>query len=173
MEEWRALKNENNIYAVSNLGNIKNMHTNHILSKHLNTTGYERVQLMINGKQKKFFVHRLVAEYFVDGMADGLVVNHIDGNKLNNNASNLEWCTRSENDLHAFRLGLRTVQKTSKPKHRVICTDVDTKSTLEFASVFECADYFNSSAQYIRECCNAKNVFEHIRFGKYYIEYIK
>lgn len=173
MEEWRTLSNESDLYAVSNLGNVKNIRTNHILAKQLNTIGYERVQLFINGKQKKFFVHRLVAEYFVDGMDNNLVVNHIDGNKLNNNADNLEWCTRSENDLHAFRLGLRTVQRTSKPKYKVICIDIDTRDVLEFVSASECATYFNSSANYIRECCNTENTFEHIRFGKYYIKYLK
>lgn len=58
--------------------------------------------------KKRYFVHRLVAFYFVPGYQEDLVVNHIDGDKSNNLFTNLEWVTRSENDLHAFALGLRT-----------------------------------------------------------------
>lgn len=53
------------------------------------------------------YVHRLVAMAFVKGMVSGKEVNHIDGNKRNNAASNLEWVTKSENQLHAYKIGLR------------------------------------------------------------------
>lgn len=68
--------------------------------------GYLAVRLYSNSKGKLFSVHRLVALHFVNGYEEGLVVNHKDGNKLNNHHSNLEWCTITENNRHAVYTGL-------------------------------------------------------------------
>lgn len=69
--------------------------------------GYYYINLWKDGKYHTYTVHRLVALTFIPNPENKECVNHIDGNKLNNCIDNLEWCTRSENDLHAFRLGLR------------------------------------------------------------------
>lgn len=84
--------------------------------------GYKSVALcrrgMGTGKSIGFTVHRLVAEHFVYGKKDEKdVVNHIDGNKLNNHFSNLEWVTRSENQKHAYALGLQQAKRGARPKH--------------------------------------------------------
>lgn len=85
-------------YEVSNLGNVRNRKTGRILKPRLNKKdGYGRVAL--NGKDR--YVHRLVAGTFMDGDHDGFEVNHIDGNKWNNNLANLEWCNRKDNLGHA------------------------------------------------------------------------
>lgn len=68
--------------------------------------GYLFVQISRNKKDTRFFVHRLVASAYCSGFAPGLTVNHIDGNKLNNHASNLEWVTKKENLRHAHSTGL-------------------------------------------------------------------
>jgi hypothetical protein len=70
--------------------------------------GYRMVTLRNNGIQVQRFVHRLVAQHFVDGFKDELQVNHIDGVKSNNAASNLEWVTAKENLRHAVASGLWT-----------------------------------------------------------------
>lgn len=89
-------------YKINSSGDIISSKTNQPLKGFVSNSGYLRVNLVIaNGKQKKFTVHRLVAEVFVQRLA-GDVVNHKDGNKLNNRADNLEWCTRSENNLHYY-----------------------------------------------------------------------
>jgi len=68
-----------------------------------------------NGKQKKRYVHRLVAEVFL-GMDKSLQVNHIDGNKANNNIINLEYCTGAENVSHAFAMGLNSNLGSKNPR---------------------------------------------------------
>jgi hypothetical protein len=74
--------------------------------------GYSRVGLSKNNKQKFFLRHRLVAETYIPNPNNLPEVNHKDGNKLNNHVNNLEWCTCSENHLHAFKLGLHKPVKT-------------------------------------------------------------
>lgn len=106
IEIWKPIKNYENYYSISNLGNVKNNKTGKILCGDINNAGYRRITLY-NPVRKRYFIHRLVAYHFCDGYSSELVVNHVDGNKLNNYYKNLEWVTRSENDLHAYRLRLR------------------------------------------------------------------
>ena len=61
---------------------------------------YQRVRLYNKGNKQKFYVHRLVGQYFVDGYDSNKNINHKDGNPLNNVAENLEWVTQSENVKH-------------------------------------------------------------------------
>lgn len=69
---------------------------------------YLRINLNSQKKGSKFFtIHRLVALHFCDGWFEGAVVNHIDGDKTNNNSYNLEWVTIAENNIHAYNTGLK------------------------------------------------------------------
>ena len=63
--------------------------------------GYVYIFLMKDNKSKNFRLHRLVAEAFIPNPENKLQVNHKDGNKLNNNVNNLEWCTHRQNINHA------------------------------------------------------------------------
>jgi len=69
--------------------------------------GYLISSLSKNGKKKMFRLHQLVAKAFIPNPLSKETVNHIDGNKLNNHVSNLEWNTREENNKHAYRTGLK------------------------------------------------------------------
>lgn len=113
VEEWRESVGG---YQISNIGRVKrpggidssgHQRNERILKPFLSSFGYFRVGLYINGTKRKYAVHRLVASAFCPGECDGLQVNHKDGNKQNNNADNLEWITARENQLHAFKLGLK------------------------------------------------------------------
>lgn len=115
MEIWKDIKGFENNYQISSNGRVKSKARktkNQYNNEFIKTTGtytlsgYEVHNLYIDGKYKTVSVHRLVAEHFVDGYFDGAVVNHIDGDKTNNISSNLEWCTRSENQKHAVDNGL-------------------------------------------------------------------
>jgi len=77
------------------------------IKQQLDTSGYARVELWENGVGKKHLVHRLVAAAFIPNPQGKPQVNHIDGNKSNNRASNLEWVTQSENQIHAYANGLQ------------------------------------------------------------------
>lgn len=94
------------LYTIDEFGKVKNTKTNKYLKGAINSKGYLRVELHLNKKIKRFFVHRLVAEYFVENPLNKEQVNHIDGNKLNNNMNNLEWVTNQENRNHAIKNNL-------------------------------------------------------------------
>lgn len=78
--------------------------------------GYWQIALSHGHSQtQNKYLHRLLAETFVDGYFSGAVVNHNDGNKLNNELSNLIWVTSSENNSHAYRTGLKTNAHSNHP----------------------------------------------------------
>ncbi len=110
MEElWKDIGNGRKI---SNLGRISTLLGDE-RAKTLGSSGYYKHCVKIKGVTYNYYIHRLVAEAFVEGYKEGLVVNHIDGNKLNNKASNLEWCTQSENINHAINsLGISYSRNT-------------------------------------------------------------
>lgn len=108
MEEWKIVDGYVN-YAISNYGNVYSFSRKVYLAYDENSEGYRRVTLCKDGVVKRHFVHRLVATHFITKeREDQNMVNHKDGNKLNNHVSNLEWCTCSENTVHAFDNNLRT-----------------------------------------------------------------
>ena len=112
MEEWKKIEGYNGDYEISNLGRVKSFKLDHEMGKILKPNcdgwGYYAVVLSKNGETKRMKIHRLVAKYFVENPGNKPCVNHINGAKRDNMADNLEWCTRSENDKHAFKIGLKT-----------------------------------------------------------------
>lgn len=109
-EVWKDIPNYLGRYQASNLGRIKSLvchrHQDPILSPHVRG-GYKEVGLIdSNGRRTCVSIHRLVASAFYGDIPKGMQVNHIDGNKFNNNSSNLEIVTPQENSIHAFRTGL-------------------------------------------------------------------
>lgn len=95
-------------YTVNSDGVVVNTDTGRELKQEITHNGYKRVTVCKDNKPKRFLVHRLVAQYFIPSNGKPHV-NHIDGDKLNNKASNLEWVTCSENHLHAQEIGLRPI----------------------------------------------------------------
>ena len=101
-EIWKDIEGYEGLYQVSNLGRVRNIR---VLKPAPTKDGYLRVCFSVCGKTKGFLVHRLVAKAFIPNTQNS-EVNHIDGNKMNNSVGNLEWSTRSDNILHAYRNGL-------------------------------------------------------------------
>lgn len=114
-----AVKGFEGLYEIDIMGNVYSIvHNAHrrkrMLKQYPNENGYMKVNLYDEtGKCKKKYIHRLVAEAFIDNPENKKVVNHIDCNPKNNNVNNLEWCTQSENILYASKLG-RHVDNISK-----------------------------------------------------------
>ena len=155
MEEWKDIKGYEGYYQISSYGYVKNIKTGNIIKGDTNNIGYKRVWLY-NPVKKRFFIHRLVALHFCEGYQDNLVVNHKDGNKLNNSSENLEWVTRSENDLHAYKLNLRQPHPC-KFKHRIIAYDLKTRDTVQiYNNVDDCCNNLNAARSNVYNCCNGK-----------------
>ena len=96
-EIWKDIKGYEGLYKVSNLGNVKSLKINANI-KPSKGRKYIGVNLYKNGVTKTKSIHRLVAEHFIDNPNNKPCVNHIDCNRTNNKASNLEWCTYKENN---------------------------------------------------------------------------
>lgn len=108
-EIWKDVAGYEGLYQVSNNGRIRNA-KGLIMSQKPSKDGYVRILLFKKGKYKAEYIHILVAKEFVEKpSAENLEVNHIDGDKANNNYLNLEWVTKSQNTLHAIQNNLRFV----------------------------------------------------------------
>lgn len=103
-----------------------------ILAQHSNGTGYLQVGPRINGRKINIYVHRLVAECFLPNPENLPEINHKDNNPLNNNTSNLEWCSRKFNMRYREKYG--TPAKESVPKLPVYAVELKTQKVLWFES---------------------------------------
>ena len=119
-EIWKPVLNYEEQYEVSNRGRVrrigvsKGAKVGRILAKAYNTRGYLMTTLWKNNVSRSYTIHLLVAQAFVEGDFS-LTVDHIDGNKLNNDPSNLEWITREENTRRQHALGLASDVTQFKP----------------------------------------------------------
>lgn len=103
-EIWKPVKNFENIYQVSNLGNIKNFRGK-TMKPYVNNKGYYCIDFTVNKVRTKKLVHRVVMEAFIPNPTNLPEVNHKDENKSNNQLTNLEWCSRSQNKQHSMATG--------------------------------------------------------------------
>lgn len=101
--EWRKVPGWP-CYSVSDLGDVRRDKSGRILAGGKDKDGYRQVILSYKGKRKGIKVHRLIALTFIPNPDNKPMINHIDGNKTNNNVSNLEWVTNQENQDHFWRV---------------------------------------------------------------------
>lgn len=153
-EIWKDIKGYNGRYQISDNGNVRSLNYNntnktHLLTKTLTPYGYYRIGLNKDKKRKLFFVHKLVAEAFIHNPNNYPQVNHIDGNKLNNNVNNLEYCTQSHNIKEAYRL------KLMKPrKIKINQFDLQGNFIKQWHSIKEIELFYN--CRHISDCCKGK-----------------
>jgi len=116
-------------YAVDDQGNIfslpkKTRKGIRILKSSVGKNGYPMLDLCKDGKIKRFLVHRLIAQTLLPNPNNKEQVNHINGNKLDNRLENLEWNTRSENQKHAIKIGLRSAKGEKNSQSKITEQDV-------------------------------------------------
>lgn len=144
-ELWKPIEGTNGKYEVSNTGKVRSLNYGNLgIIKELkpwDNGGYKRVNMQIDRKKTNKLIHRLVAEAFIPNPENKAEVNHIDGNKHNNCACNLEWTTHDENIDHADRTGLRkgsinAIRESNKRLQRpIIATNVETGEETYYPSI--------------------------------------
>lgn len=185
VEIWKDIPNYEGLYQVSNYGRIKSVARQvkyqnslrnvreKIRKTFIGKQGYERVELSKNGENKKYNVHRLVAETFINKNEKEkdydryLEVNHINGIKTDNRAENLELVTRSENELHAYKMNLAKNTDKQRNTARLWCKEnkikpiiqlsLDGKFIKEWKSAIEVEKQLGISRKNISQCITGRN----------------
>jgi len=120
MDKLWVLSSINSNYYISNYGEVKNVKTGKLLKPMVTKKGYHRVDL----GYKTYSIHRLVATEFINNESNKPQINHIDCDKSNNRADNLEWCTNGENQQHAILNNLKTIYKGVEVVNHKINNDI-------------------------------------------------
>lgn len=136
MEEiWKDIEEYAGLYQVSNLGRVKRIKSDRVLTGCKNTGGYIQVHLSKNNVVSNKLIHRLVAEAFIPKSENKPQVNHIDEDKTNNRVDNLEWSTAKDNLNHGTRN-----ERSSKTKSiPIIAINLKSGDVEEFYGTNECA----------------------------------
>lgn len=174
---WKKIKNCN--YEISSDGRVRNHKTKKELKLGKDSRGYYRVSFSFGsrGNQKTMFIHRLVAENFIKNTHNKKQVNHIDGDKLNNNCSNLEWVTSKENINHAISIGLFNVKEMSKKANKAslkhISKPIMMEDTLKckktrYISISDCALKNNFPKSSVNQSVNSKTMYK----GRYKFNFL-
>jgi hypothetical protein len=166
IEQWKDIVGYEGLYQVSSLGRIKSVdkvcgkRRGIVKSKMIaiqdNGNGYFNAALYSNGKMKRIYVHRLVADAFLGKENGKEYVNHIDGNKSNNSLSNLEWCTRSENMKHAYDNGLAVQYERSGTKNPAARVVIDLQSGVFYETMKEVSELYKISVSYLSSMLNGR-----------------
>lgn len=156
-----------NLYLISDEGNIYGLKSGKIRKKNVNHEGYYFVNISYGSRQKKkcIKVHRAVAENFLDNPNQLPQVNHIDGNKLNNNVSNLEWVTAKENIKHAFENNL--IKDRKRPGTYIISLE-DNKIYSSIHEAGRAYAEFTTSAEQARKNIYSALRYNYASFGKHW-----
>lgn len=161
-EEWKDIQGYEGCYVISNLGRVCSLnrtlkdkngrlvqYKGKMLVPQPNSSGYLRVPLKKSGKNNYAFIHRLVAQHFVENPLPEkyTVVNHLDCDHLNNRADNLEWTTICGNNRHALKMGrmnrtkewLKHLRESNEKNGRsVIGTNIKSGETVFFKCLNDC-----------------------------------
>lgn len=146
-EEWFNVRGYVGYYFVSNLGRIRSNSNRARVLKPAISSGYHVVTLYKNGIRENLKVHRIVAESLIPNPENKPCVNHIDGDKLNNSQTNLEWVTYSENTFHAIDNDLLKLRG-----------DKNHKAKFSNAKIAQIRAYYNEKHPTFQELANMLGV---------------
>ena len=151
-EVWKSIKGYEGLYEISNFGNVKGLKRNKLLK--INTSfEYNMVVLHKNGKPRLFYIHRLVAENYIDNPKQLECVNHKNEDKRDNNVFNLEWCTKKYNCNYGKRN-----EKMSKSisKYKIIQKDKQGNIIKVWDNIWDLEHNTPYNKYVIRRCCKNK-----------------
>lgn len=181
-EEWRDIKGWEGYYQASNLGRIRSVDRfvkdkkdsqkkikGKIINPSMGTHGYLSISLYNNGISKTYTVHKIIAITFIEPISGKNFINHIDGNKINNNISNLEHVTKSENHLHAYKIGLQKPQRGMLGKYGK--DNYGSKPISQFAINGEFIKTYEGVRDAIRKNISLGNHISEAANGKYKTAY--
>lgn len=172
-EEWRDIEGYEGIYQISDCGRVKSLERfvllgegiRHIMEKFLRAKRKKNGYLFYclypgDGTVKSEYAHRLVAQAFIPNPLHKRDVNHIDGNKMNNCIDNLEWVTRSENQIHAYNVLNRTrehpVGWDNKLAKHIVQLNLDGSFVKKWASSWDFQRHTGKTEANVRRCLKGK-----------------
>lgn len=171
-EVWKEITGYEGYYRVSNFGRIESLNyegrgIRRILKTHHSSQEYDKVALRnwSTGKQTTITVHRIVATHFIPNPENLPQINHKDGDKYNNHVDNLEWCSPSENTLHAYRVlnkvfGFRCIKRKSgfitRKCRQSIFINGEKHVVAVYSSIQEAAEINHIDPSVISACCSGR-----------------
>lgn len=162
-EIWKDIKEYEGLYQISNFGRVRNRNNKLLKIRYVGKKPYTPSACVIlskNSVAKTWILHRLLGMYFLECPPNykELQINHIDGNRLNNKLSNLEWCTASENQKHAFKMGLQSNKGEKNSRAKLTQSDVDEIRAMVSQGVSSrfIASKFNTNQSYVRHIVTYK-----------------
>ena len=160
MEYWKDINGYEGLYQVSNYGRVRSLPRKTTSGKILTqfiSRGYYKVVLCKDNIKKNWNVHKLVAIAFVPNPNNYTDINHKDENKLNNIATNLEWCSKSYNQRYGTRNKRMLVSRNGCNKEKpVFQLDMEGSLIKEWISATEASRILNINRESIRRCCIGK-----------------
>jgi len=161
-EIWKDIPNYEGLYQVSNFGNVKSLvGYDHSIKKYVKREKlltpsigeYKKIQLFKNKKRSTYYIHRLVAQSFIDNPNNYKIINHKDENKYNNSVDNLEWCTHKENINYGTKQERASKIQT---KYHVLQYDLNDNLIRKWKNLREITLNTNYNKSYIIVCCQNK-----------------
>ena len=176
-EIWKDIQGYEGKYQVSNLGNVKSFwkdRNGKIMKSSANKRGYYQVYLYSDSKpRKRYFLHRLVSQAFIENPDNLPFVNHIDEDKSNNYVENLEWCTAEYNNNYGAHneriLKTKKLRNCETAPKEVLQFTKDGKFVNEFPSICEAERCTGINQGNICSCC--KNIKSHLTAGGFKWKY--
>lgn len=175
-EMWKDIPGYEGLYQASSLGRIRSVTRmvngrgdipkplNGKILKQNSSGRYNRIEL---GRGHYESVHRIIAITFVPNPNNYPEVNHIDGNKKNNSPNNLEWCNRSQNQIHAYRTGLQKPYSIGTKGKPIVVLDIEGHELNRFNRIKDCANEMGLRAQSIMRVLKNKRAHYHKMVFKY------